>query len=169
MEIVTRMMDGSLPYDVKEARPGSPVLGPPIRRDEKIEHLQKVPMFRGCSQRQLRALARITEVVEEPAGKVLTRAGEPGTEFFLIVDGTARVEVSPQKHGRLGPGDFFGEMSLLDGGPRSATVVAETAIRLLVIDRRNFWALLTEVPRLTQALLVTLSRRVRQAEQSLNS
>lgn len=169
MEIVTRMMDGSIPYDVREARPGSPVSGPPIRRDEKIEHLRRVPMFQGCSARQMRAVARITEVVEEPAGKILTRAGEPGTEFFLIVDGTARVEVSPQRQGRLGPGDFFGEMSLLDGEPRSATVVAETAIRLLVIDRRHFWTLLTDVPRLTHTLLVTLSRRVRQAEQSPNS
>ena len=169
MEIVTRMMDGSLPYDVKEAGPGAPVSGPPIRRDEKIEHLQKVSMFQDCSKRQLSAVARITEVVEQPAGTILTRAGEPGTEFFLIVDGSVRAEVSAEKQARLGPGDCFGEMSLLDGGPRSATVVAETAVRLLVIDRRNFWTLLTEVPRLTHNLLVTLSRRVRQAEQSLNS
>lgn len=167
MEIVTRMMDGSLPYDVKQARPGPPVSGPSLRRGEKIEHLQRVPIFQECSRRQLQALARITEVLEVPAGTVLTRAGEPGSEFFLIVDGTARVEVSPEKQGRLAPGDFFGEMSLLDGGPRSATVVAETPVRLLVIDRKNFWTLLTEVPRLTQTLLVTLSRRVRQAEQSL--
>lgn len=165
MEIVTRMMDGSLPYDVKDARP--PVSGAPIRQDEKIEHLQRVPVFQGCSQRQLRALARITDVVEQPAGTILTQAGEPGTEFFLIVDGTVRAEVSAQKQVQLGPGDFFGEMSLIDGGPRSATVVAETSIRLLVIDRRNFWNLLSEVPRLTHTLLVTLSRRVRQAEQSL--
>lgn len=167
MEIVTRMMDGSLPYHVRDARPPAP--GSPIRQDDKIEYLQRVPIFEGCSGRQLRALARIAEVLEEPEGKILTRAGEPGTEFFVIVDGTARAEVSAEKQVRLGPGDFFGEMSLLDGGPRSATVVAETAIRLLVIDRRNFWTLLAEVPRLTHTLLVTLSRRVRQAEQSLHS
>ncbi|MBI4609377.1 MAG: cyclic nucleotide-binding domain-containing protein [Candidatus Rokubacteria bacterium] len=167
MEIVTRMMDGSLPYKFEEGRAGLPTPGPPLRQDAKIEYLQRVPVFEGCSQRQLRALARITGVLDEPAGKVLTRAGEPGTEFFLIVDGSARAEVSPEKHVPLRPGDFFGEMSLLDGGPRSATVVAETPIRLLVIDRRNFWSLLTEVPRLAHTLLVTLSRRVRQAEQSL--
>lgn len=167
MEIVSRMMDGSLPYKFEDGQAGAPVPGPPIRRDEKIEHLQKVPVFEGCSHRQLRALARITGVIDEPAGKVLTRAGEPGTEFFLIVDGTARAEVSAEKQVRLGPGDFFGEMSLLDGGPRSATVVAETPVRLLVIDRRNFFTLLTEIPRLSHTLLVTLSRRVRQAEQSL--
>jgi CRP-like cAMP-binding protein len=169
MEIVTRMLNGSIPYDLKAARPGGLFPGPPIRQDDKMEHLQKVPVFQGCSRRQLRAVARITDVVEQPAGTILTRAGEPGAEFFLIVDGKARVEVSARKRVKLGPGDFFGEMSLLDGEPRSATVVAETAIRLLVINRRHFWTLLAEVPALTRALLVTLSRRVRQAEQSLKS
>ncbi|MFQ5899515.1 MAG: cyclic nucleotide-binding domain-containing protein [Candidatus Methylomirabilia bacterium] len=164
MELVTRMMDGSLPYDVKGVRQGPPFSRPPIGQDRKIEHLQKVPIFQACTRRQLRAVARITEVLEEPAGKTLTRAGEPGTEFFLIVDGTARVELTARKQPRLGPGDFFGEMSLLDGEPRSATVVAESAVRLLVINRRNFSTLLTKVPRLTQSILVTLSRRVRQAE-----
>ena len=72
-----------------------------------------------------------------------------------------------RKRLRLGPGDFFGEMSLLDGGPRSATVVAETPLRLLVIPRRAFWTLLTKVPQLNQKILVTLSQRVRQAEKSL--
>ena len=86
-------------------------------------------------------------------------------EGLLIVDGTARAEVSAEKHVLLHPGEFFGEMSLLDGGPRSATVVADTSVRLLVISRRHFSALLRDVPGLTQTLLVTLSKRVRQAEE----
>jgi CRP-like cAMP-binding protein len=98
---------------------------------------------------------------------VLARAGEPGQEFFMIVDGTARVDVNPKKQIRLGPGAFFGEMSLLDGGPRSATVVAETPVRLLVINRRNFSTLLTDFPDLTLSLLAVLSKRVRQAEGAL--
>jgi len=73
--------------------------------------------------------------------------------------------VSAEKQVGLHPGEFFGEMSLLDGGPRSATVVAGTPVRLLVISRRHFSVLLKEVPGLTQTLLVTLSRRVRQAEE----
>jgi len=73
--------------------------------------------------------------------------------------------VSTEKHVPLHPGEFFGEMSLLDGGPRSATVVAATPVRLLVISRRHFSVLLKEVPGLTQTLLTTLSRRVRQAEE----
>jgi CRP-like cAMP-binding protein len=164
MEIVSRMMDGSIPYDVES--PGGSLLlpGPPISRDEKIEHLQKVAILQHCSRRQLAAIAKITEVFDAPSGMVLTRTGEAGNQFFLIMDGTARVEVSRRKQPRLGPGEYFGEMSLLDGEPRSATVVAETPIRLLIIGRKNFATILNEVPGLIQNILVTLSKRVRQAE-----
>jgi CRP-like cAMP-binding protein len=109
-------------------------------------------------------VARIARVFDVPAETLLTRAGEPGDEFFLILDGTARVEVSPEKRATLHPGAFFGEMSLLDGGPRSATVVADTPVRLLVIGRKHFADVLDDVPGLTLTLLTTLSRRVRQAE-----
>src|SRR5437764_592561 len=78
---------------------------------------------------------------------------------------TAPVTLSPQERHRMQPGAFFGEMSLLDGEPRSATVKAETDLRLLVIDRTHFWRLLKEVPGLTEKILVTLSRRVRQVEE----
>ena len=133
-------------------------------RDEKIRHLERVPLFEDCSLRQLRAVADISSVVEVPARTVLTRAGEPGDEFFVIIDGTALVALSPQRRHRINPGEFFGEMSLLDGEPRSATVKAETDLRLLVIDRTHLWRLLKEVPGLTEKILVTLSRRVRQHE-----
>src|SRR5262249_12534268 len=98
------------------------------------------------------------------AGSVLTRAGDPGDEFFLILDGTVRIEVASGRYVSLHPGAFFGEMSLLDGGPRSATAVTDTPARLLVIDRANFSRLQREVPELTQTLLLTLSQRVRQVE-----
>ena len=133
-------------------------------REDKIRFLERVPIFEACSLRQLRAVADISKVVEVPERTTLTRQGEPGDEFFLIIDGTARVEVSPEKQVTLHPGTFFGEMSLLDGGPRSATVVADTAVRLLVIGRKHFAALLEDVPGLTHTLLTTLSKRVRQAE-----
>ena len=133
-----------------------------------MTYLQRVNLFEACSSRQLRAIARIAEVQEVPAGEVLARTGEPGDRFFVIVDGSARVEVSPQHQSRVGPGAFFGEMSLLDGEPRSATVVAETAMRLLVIPRRDFVTLLREVPSLTQRMLITLCQRLRQAEKAMN-
>src|SRR2546425_4870237 len=91
------------------------------------------------------------------------------TLFRSIIDGKARVEVSARKRVRLRPGDFFGEMSMLDGGPRSATVVAEAALRLLVIKRRDFSLLLSKASDLTRSLLTVLSQRVRQAEQALNA
>ena len=163
MELISRMMDGSIPYDTEDRlRPVSS--GPGTRQEDRIERLREVPLFEGCSRRQLRSVARIAHVFDVPADTVLTRAGEPGDEFFLILDGTARVEVSPDKQVTLHPGAFFGEMSLLDGGPRSATVVADTPVRLLVIGRKHFAALLEDVPGLTATLLTTLSRRVRHAE-----
>jgi CRP/FNR family cyclic AMP-dependent transcriptional regulator len=164
MELIGRMMDGSFDYE-----PGGrlePVAGGPgARQEDKIERLREVPLFAECTDKQLRSLAKITKVFDVAAGGVIARAGELGDEFFLICDGSARVEVSPEQQVLLGPGKFFGEMSLLDGGPRSATVVAQTPVRLFAISRRNFSVLLKDVPDLTETLLVTLSRRVRQAEE----
>jgi CRP-like cAMP-binding protein len=168
MELVSRMMDGSI------TGPADTGLGPsdaPARlgHDEKMTYLQRVHLFEACSTRQLRAIARIAEVQEVPAGEVLARIGEPGDRFFVIVDGSARIEVSAQNHSRISPGGFFGEMSLLDGEPRSATVIADTAMRLLVIPRREFVTLLREVPSLTQRMLITLCQRLRSAEKALNA
>jgi CRP-like cAMP-binding protein len=164
VELISRMMDGSIPYD-SEGRLEPVVFGPGAKQEDKIERLKEVSLFEECSQRQLRSVAKIARVFDVAAGTVLTRAGEPGDEFFLIIDGTARADVSADRHVLLHPGQFFGEMSLLDGGPRSATVVADTPTRLLVISRRHFATLLRDVPGLTQTILVTLSGRVRQAEE----
>jgi hypothetical protein len=164
VELISRMMDGSIPYDA-EGRLEPVSSGPGAKQEDKIERLKEVSLFEECSQRQLRSVAKIARVFDVAAGTVLTRAGEPGDEFFLIIDGTARADVSADRHVLLHPGEFFGEMSLLDGGPRSATVVADTPGRLLVISRRHFAVLLKDMPGLTETLLVTLSRRVRQAEE----
>jgi len=124
-------------------------------RDEKIRYLERVPIFEACSLRQLRAVADIAKVVEVPERTVLTRQGEPGDEFFIIIDGTALVTISMHKRHRLRPG--------------AATVKAETDLRVLVISRANFWQLLREVPELTQKMLVNLSRRLRDLENALNT
>lgn len=167
MELVSRILDGSIPYSLRGGALGRLFPGR-VSQDDKMKRLEEVSLLEGCSQRQLRAVARIAEVVEVDAGTVLARTGQAGDEFFLILDGSARVDVSPRKRAKLKPGDYFGEMSLLDGGPRSATVTADTPLRLLVIKRRDFATLLREAPDLTQNLLATLSRRVRQAEQALS-
>ena len=165
MELVSRMMDGSIagPTEAGPEPRGAPAR---LGQDDKMTYLQRVHLFESCSSRQLRAIARIAEVQEVSPGHVLARTGEPGDRFFVIVDGSARVEVSPDNQGKIGPGAFFGEMSLLDGEPRSATVIADTAMRLLVISRRDFVTLLREVPSLTQQMLVTLCQRLRRAEKS---
>lgn len=165
MEFVSRILDETIPSALRDMLRRSASDDPRLAQDERIRRLMEVPILAECTRKQLRAVAAISRVVEVPAGTVLTRAGTPGEEFFILVDGSATVEISPRKRRHLGPGDFFGEMSLLDGGPRSATVAAETDVRLLVILRRNFQSLLREVPELTQKILYVLSRRVRALEQ----
>ncbi len=150
MEFVSRILDGSISYTPRGEPRGRSFFGGRISQDDRIDRLEEVGLLAGCSRRQLRAIARISEVIEVP----------------VILDGSARVEVSPRKRSRLEPGEYFGEMSLLDGGPRSASVIAETPLRLLVIKRRDFATLLREAPELTQSLLATLSRRLRHAEAS---
>jgi CRP/FNR family transcriptional regulator, cyclic AMP receptor protein len=167
MEFVSRILDGSISYSPRGEPRGRSFFGGRVSQDDKIERLEEVGLLAGCSRRQLRAIARISEVIEVAEGTVLARNGQPGDQFFLILDGSARVEVTSRKRSRLEPGQYFGEMSLLDGGPRSATVVADTPLRLLVIKRRDFATLLREAPEVTQSLLTTLSRRVRVAEASL--
>jgi len=164
MELIGRILDGSIPQDLREALRRAQLSGSRVSNDEKMRHLEDVPLLAECTQKQLRAISDISRVVEVPAGTSLTRAGQPGDEFFVILDGSAAVEKPGKKRVFLRPGDFFGEMSLLDGGPRSVTVRAATSLRVLVIDRKNFQGVLREVPDLTQKLLVTLSRRVRALE-----
>jgi CRP/FNR family cyclic AMP-dependent transcriptional regulator len=164
MELIGRILDGSIPQDLREALRRAQPSGSRVSSDEKMRHLEEVPLLAECTQKLLRAISDISRVVEVPAGTSLTRAGQPGDEFFVILDGSAAVEKPGKKRVFLRPGDFFGEMSLLDGGPRSVTVRAATSLRVLVIDRKNFQGVLREVPDLTQKLLVTLSRRVRALE-----
>lgn len=167
MELVSRFLEGTMPSG--EGEPPRRWFGGRVTQDDRISRLEEVELLASCSRRQLKAIARISEIVEAPAGTVLARAGDPGDTFYLLMDGSARVDVSPRKRVRLHPGDYFGEMSLLDGEPRSATVTAETPVRLLAIRRRDFTTLLRSAPDLTENLLATLSRRVRQAEKTPDS
>jgi CRP-like cAMP-binding protein len=158
----------SLPFhDADEASTdaGAPVLSGGAR----IRHLQRVPLFTGFDEPELRRVAALARIVESPAGTVVTQIGEPGESFFIIIDGTVAVRTPVGAGGEMHPGDFFGEMSLLDGEPRSATVVATTDLRLLVVDRSHFWRLLEETPDLVGRILTILSRRVRQLEQTLQT
>jgi CRP/FNR family cyclic AMP-dependent transcriptional regulator len=121
------------------------------------------------SQRHLDLVARHADEVSLDAGRVLARQGGLGREFLLIVDGSARVERDGRRIAHLGPGDCFGEMSLIDGRPRSATVVAETPMVLLCVHTRSFGYLLDTVPGLRKKILVTLCQRLRAADAALGS
>ena len=137
--------------------------------DARIRHLQRVPLFSGFNERELRRVAELSRIIEAPAGAVVTQIGEPGDTFFVLIDGTVAVRTPVGTGAELHPGDFFGEMSLLDGEPRSATIVATTPLRLLVVDRAHFWRLLEETPDLITRILTILSRRVRRLEQTVDA
>jgi CRP-like cAMP-binding protein len=137
------------------------------RRPDRIDWLRKVPLFSGLSGRDLDLIARQTDVVRADEGRVLTRQGALGQEFLLIVDGSARVERDGKAIARLDAGDFFGEMSLMDGKPRSASVIAESPITLLVVDSRSFRSLLDGVPGLRKKISIGLCDRLRKADAGL--
>jgi CRP/FNR family transcriptional regulator/CRP/FNR family cyclic AMP-dependent transcriptional regulator len=137
--------------------------------DRRIDHLRRVSLFNDCTDEELRRIADISRIVESPEGTILTEVGTPGDSFFFVIDGRVAVQTPVGVGDPLLPGDFFGEMSLLDGEPRSATIVATTDVRLLVVDRAHFWRLLNETPDLVRRILVVLSRRVRRLEQAANA
>ena len=142
---------------------------PEMSDDARIRHLQRVPLFAGFNEDELRRVAQLSRVAEIPAGTTVTQIGSPGDSFFIIIDGAVAVRTPIGQGSELRPGDFFGEMSLLDGEPRSATIVATTDLRLLIVDRSHFWRLLDEIPDLVRRMLTILSRRVRRLEQALHA
>jgi CRP/FNR family transcriptional regulator, cyclic AMP receptor protein len=133
-------------------------------KDAKLKLLGNVRLFSACNKRELSRIAALADEVEEPKGKVIVRQGDPGRECFVIVEGKAKATMRGKASATLGPGSFFGEMSLLDQGPRSATVTAETDIRLLVLGSREFSALINEVPIVSVRIMRGLAERLRNAE-----
>jgi CRP/FNR family transcriptional regulator, cyclic AMP receptor protein len=123
--------------------------------------LAQVPMFSACSKKELALVAKRTEQVTVPAGKVLVREGAAGAEFFVIVDGTAEVTRHGHRVATLGPGDFFGDLALLDRAPRNATVTARTEMELAVLGQREFAGMIDEVPGFAHKLLSGLAHRLR--------
>ena len=128
------------------------------------DHLVRIPLFAGCSARDLGHLARAADEVTLAQGTTLTRQGEIGREAFVLLDGRAEVQRDGTVVAELGPGAVIGELALLDGGPRTATVVASTDVDLLVLTRPAFNAVLDEIPTLAHQLLVALAHRLRAAE-----
>ena len=107
------------------------------RHDAFIDHLQQVPLFAACSRKDLQLVARRAEDVRVAAGKALVSEGETGHEFFVILDGQAKVTRQGRKVASLGPGDAFGELALLEKAPRNATVIADSDMELVVLSQRE--------------------------------
>jgi CRP/FNR family transcriptional regulator, cyclic AMP receptor protein len=133
-------------------------------KDAKVELLSNVPLFSACTKRDLRRIAALVDEVDVPEGGVLMRQGEPGWECFVIAEGQAKATVRGHGSASLGPGDVVGEMSLLDGGSRSATVKANSDLHLLVLSSRSFSALIDDVPLVARRIMAALAGRVRDAE-----
>lgn len=141
-------------------RPDPPSLG-----KEAAGLLAKVPLFSGLSPRQLRHLAGLTREVRFRKGSLIIQAGQPGLAFFVMVDGEAKVTKDPSGGGRtlarLKAGDFFGEFALLDGGPRTASVVAEAPVTAFRLGRGDFRRLLAKEPQLAIKMLEGIAIRAR--------
>lgn len=136
-----------------------------MARDEKLDLLHSIPLFASFDRQHLERLGMLTEEVDVPAGKVLIRQGELGADLMIIVSGQAGVERDGARINELGPGDFFGEIAIVDHGPRTATVTAESASRLLVLNHRDFHALMDEFPAVAAQVMQTLADRLRRLDQ----
>lgn len=130
-------------------------------KDAYLDHLASVPLFASLSRKELQTVARASDELTLDEGKVLVRQGDVGRECFVILDGTAIVKRNGRKVATLGPGSYFGELSLLDKGPRTATVTAETPLTVLVLGPREFSSVLEQIPNMAHKLLATLAGRVR--------
>jgi len=129
-----------------------------------LDHLAKVPLFSALSKKDLQRVAKASDEIDVETGRVIVDQGRTGHEFFLIIEGRAAVKRNNRKVTELGSGQYFGELALLDRGPRSASVVAETPMTLLVLHQREFNGVLDGVPGMASKILSTMAQRLREAD-----
>jgi CRP/FNR family cyclic AMP-dependent transcriptional regulator len=132
-----------------------------------IDHLASVSLFSACSKKELQAVARASDQVDLAEGRALCEQGSIGREAFIILEGTAEVKRNGKKVATLKAGDTFGELALLDHGPRTATVTATTPLKVLVIGAREFAGVIDEVPPIAHKLLKALAALVRELDTKL--
>lgn len=140
---------------------GTDIPAPILRR------LADLQLFTGCTRQELREIARYGTVIHRPAGTVFTREGQPAKEFFLVLAGTATCSINGKRVRAFGPGEFFGEVGLLDKGPRTATVVADGPIEIAVFSLPEFTGMVQSCPTVTKHLLSALAERLRDTDTSL--
>ena len=150
----------SLPQNNVLASPRTRLMGVRLHKDAKIELLRRTPLFSACSKRELADIASLADEIDFPAGKTFIREGERGREFFALIEG--RVEI--RKHGvgvkTKGGNEFFGEIALISDVPRTATVVAISPVRALVITDRDFYGLMKSSQSLQMKVLRSLAERL---------
>jgi CRP-like cAMP-binding protein len=133
-----------------------------VRRS--VTALAAVPLFDGFSKGHLRRLAAEADAVGFEQGRAIVEEGQAGEAMFVVLSGTAQVVRAGRRVGALIPGDFFGELSALDGGPRTASVVPETPMEVLRLFRHTLRKMVEEEPALAMGLLEGLARRLRQVQ-----
>jgi CRP/FNR family transcriptional regulator, cyclic AMP receptor protein len=132
--------------------------------DPKLELIAAVPLFAGFNRREIEAVGRLMDEIDVNAERVLMREGTSGREFFIVVSGNVRVERNGRKVNELGPGDFLGEIALIDGGPRTATAIAVEPCRLLVLAASSFRTLISKYPTVQGKIMKALAERLREAQ-----
>jgi CRP/FNR family cyclic AMP-dependent transcriptional regulator len=131
-----------------------------LRADTKVELIRGLPLFELCSKRDLRRIAALADERRLEPGTELIREGEPGTEFYVVVEGEIEVRRGTRRVARLGAGSFVGEIALLSRSARTATVAATTPLRVLAIEGRSFVELLDSLPELWLKVARALADRV---------
>ena len=132
--------------------------------DEKLEHLRGVPLFSKMGSRELERLGALADEVQVGMDTILAEQGHIGHDFFIVLDGRVMVLDGNTPVTTLGPGDFFGEIALIESVPRTKTVRAEGLVTLLVIGHREFHALMDEFPTVRAAVLDAVAERLRRTE-----
>ena len=130
-------------------------------KKQHLETLRSVPLFSGCSNKELEKVAKASDEIRMTAGTLIVDQGQTGREAFVVVDGEVEIKRNNRKVAMLGPGSVVGELSLLDHGPRTATAVCATDCTLLVIDQRRFLGVIDSVPAISHKLLASLASRIR--------
>ena len=131
-----------------------------LKKDVKIKLIERVPLFQGLSRRELGQVAALADEIDLPLGRKLTSEGRSGREFVVLVDGVADVSRHGKTINKLGPGDFLGEISLVTGRPRTATVTTRSPATLLVLSAPAFRSLLRSMPSIQAKVLDTLAARL---------
>ena len=158
------VLEGRIPISPK---PKEATMPTQRKHDPKLDHLAEIALFRGCTRRQLQELASLTTEMDVARGAVLCREGYTGTECFVVRSGEASVTIAGDEVATIGPGGFFGELALLDGEPRVATVTAATDLSVVVLSRSEFNELLSRLPGITRGILQVVAARLRAVDNRL--